>query len=280
MPGKRSAKPLTDARLTRERIVEIALELLGTSGPDGLSMRALADALGTAPMSLYRHVRSKDDLLSAIVAEALEGLDFDLPARGAWPDRVAAWMHSLRDHLRRSPPVVSILMQQGHYAPALLRATNTLLAILREAGFEGRDAVRACREVMWSTLGFVSAEIRGPTFSPSFYVQAIRTLDRGDGQPLRSEAGDAPIEAPPIVPACWSIVAMHPSALPALLAKLRPGGLLFANETLVDVALDGRGVVPVPATRLAEESGNVMGAGMVMLGAFVAHTALVPLDGV
>jgi len=92
--------------------------------------------------------------------------------------------------------------------------------------------------------------------------------------------GDAPIEAPPIVPACWSIVAMHPSALPALLAKLRPGGWLFANETLVDVALDGRAVVPVPATRLAEESGNVMGAGMVMLGAFVAHTALVPLERV
>ena len=92
--------------------------------------------------------------------------------------------------------------------------------------------------------------------------------------------GDAPIEAPPIVPACWSIVAMHPSALPALLAKLRPGGLLFANETLVDVALDGRAVVPVPATRLAEESGNVMGAGMVMLGAFVGWTGLVALDEV
>ena len=187
MPGKRSARPVTDARLTRERIVDIALGLLGTSGPDGLSMRALADALGTAPMSLYRHVRSKDDLLSAIVAQALEGLDFDLPARGAWTDRVAAWMHSLRNHLRRSPKVVSILMQQGHYAPALLRATNTLLGILRAAGFEGRDAARACREIMWSTLGFVSAEIRGPTFSPSFYVQALRALDRGDGQPLRSE---------------------------------------------------------------------------------------------
>ena len=186
-PARRAAKPPSDARLTRERIVEVALELLATHGAERLSMRSLADALGTAPMSLYRHVRGKDDLLSAIVATVLGGLDFDLPPRGAWTERVAAWMHSLRDHLRRSPPVVSILMQQGHYAPALLRATNTLLAILREAGFEGRDAVRACREVMWSTLGFVSAEIRGPTFSPSFYVQAIRTLDRGDGQPLRSE---------------------------------------------------------------------------------------------
>jgi len=89
--------------------------------------------------------------------------------------------------------------------------------------------------------------------------------------------GDGPIEAPPIVPACWSIVAMHPSSLPTLLPKLRPGGLLFANETLVQVAPPARvTVVPVPATRLAEQ-GNLMGAGMIMLGAFVAHTGVVPL---
>ena len=51
--------------------------------------------------------------------------------------------------------------------------------------------------------------------------------------------GDGPIEAPPIVPACWSIVAMHPSSLPALLPRLRSAGLLFANETLVQVTPSG-----------------------------------------
>jgi 2-oxoglutarate ferredoxin oxidoreductase subunit gamma len=90
--------------------------------------------------------------------------------------------------------------------------------------------------------------------------------------------GDGPIEAPPIVPACWSIVAMHGSGLPALLRKLRPGGVLFVNQTLVDV--EQPAAVAVPATRLAEEGGNVMGAGMVMLGAVVAHTGIVPLERV
>ena len=80
-------------------------------------------------------------------------------------------------------------MQHGHYAPALLRATNTLLRILREAGFEGRDAVRASREIMWSTLGFVSAEVRGPTFSPSFYAQAL-DAERAGAAPLRPEEVD------------------------------------------------------------------------------------------
>ena len=101
---------------------------------------------------------------------------------------------------------------------------------------------------------------------------------RGSPSDTTLVLGTEPIEAPPIVPACWSIVAMHGSGLPALLRKLRPGGVLFVNQTLVDV--EQPAAVAVPATRLAEESGNVMGAGMLMLGAFVAHTAIVPLERV
>jgi AcrR family transcriptional regulator len=175
-----------DAPLSRERIVAAGLELLHTRGGGELSIRALADALGTAPMSLYRHVRSKDELLSAIVAAVLERLRLDVPAKGPWTKRVSAWMHSMRQQLLQSPAAVAILIERGQYAPALLRATNTLLRILRQAGFEGGDAVRASREVMWSTLGFVSAEIRGPRFSPSFYMQALRAAD-GNGTALHAD---------------------------------------------------------------------------------------------
>lgn len=170
---KRRGRGAADAKLTRARIVEAGLALLAERGADAVSMRAIADALGTAPMSLYRHVRSKDDLLQAIVASVLERHEFAVPRRGPWTKRAEAWMHGLRRQLARSPAVVSILFQHGHYAPALLRATNALLRILGDAGFEGARAVRASREIMWSTLGFVSSEIRGPSFSPSFYVQAL-----------------------------------------------------------------------------------------------------------
>jgi AcrR family transcriptional regulator len=165
--------------------VAAGLELLRARGPAELSIRALAEVLGTAPMSLYRHVRSKDELLSAIVAAVLQQLTVDVPANRPWTDQVAAWMHSLRAQLLQAPAAVAILIERDHYAPALLRATNTLLRILRQAGFVGYDAVRASREIMWSTLGFVSAEIRGPSFSPSFYVQALGATD-GNGT-LRPE---------------------------------------------------------------------------------------------
>jgi AcrR family transcriptional regulator len=43
-------------------------------GLDGLSVRALAEALGTRPMSLYRHVANKDDLVWLMVDVALGGV--------------------------------------------------------------------------------------------------------------------------------------------------------------------------------------------------------------
>ena len=164
-----------------------ALDLLTKRGIAALSMRALADALDTAPMSLYRHVHNKDELLSAIVALVLEQLEMDVAATGTWTEQAAAWMHSLRAQLRASPAVLSLLLQHGQYTPALLRATNTLLRILRDAGFDRPVAVRAWREIMWSTLGFVASEIRGPAFSPSFYMQAIGPQHQAVAAALRPE---------------------------------------------------------------------------------------------
>jgi 2-oxoglutarate ferredoxin oxidoreductase subunit gamma len=93
--------------------------------------------------------------------------------------------------------------------------------------------------------------------------------------------GDAEIQAPPIVPHCWSIVAMHPQGLDGLAAKLRPGGLLFANQTLVRTApRDDVQVIGLPATRLGEQAGNIAGASMIALGGFVAATGVVSFDTV
>jgi AcrR family transcriptional regulator len=51
--------------LSRERIVEAAIELLDTAGEGGLTFRALAERLTTGPGAIYWHVTGKDELLSA-----------------------------------------------------------------------------------------------------------------------------------------------------------------------------------------------------------------------
>ena len=61
--------------LSRERIVETAVELLDAAGESGLTFRALAEALATGPGAIYWHVANKGELLAAatdaVVAAAL-----------------------------------------------------------------------------------------------------------------------------------------------------------------------------------------------------------------
>ncbi len=70
--------------LSRERIVEAAIELLDAAGEGGLTFRALAERLATGPGAIYWHVAGKDELLEAatdaVVADALAAA-----AEGATP---------------------------------------------------------------------------------------------------------------------------------------------------------------------------------------------------
>jgi TetR/AcrR family tetracycline transcriptional repressor len=158
--GKRKSGRRARPALTREAILEAGLSLLVKSGGAELSMRSLADELGTAPMSLYRHVRNREDLLDGINRLALGSMDLEVPERGDWSERTLAWMHALRRELHAHPAVAPLLRLRGSLAPALLRTLNSLLRIMLDAGFEGRDAVLACREVIWFTMAFVTNEIR------------------------------------------------------------------------------------------------------------------------
>ena len=51
--------------LSRERIIEVSIELLDSSGEEGLTFRALSERLATGPGAIYWHIASKSDLLTA-----------------------------------------------------------------------------------------------------------------------------------------------------------------------------------------------------------------------
>jgi AcrR family transcriptional regulator len=71
---KRGAERREDS-LSRERIVDEAIELLDAEGEDGLTFRALATRLATGPGAIYWHITNKSELLvaasDAVVARAL-----------------------------------------------------------------------------------------------------------------------------------------------------------------------------------------------------------------
>ena len=57
----------------RRQLVDAALDILEAEGPDGLTMRSLAERVGIRAPSLYKHVADKDELTALLIAEAFRG---------------------------------------------------------------------------------------------------------------------------------------------------------------------------------------------------------------
>ena len=163
--------------LTREDVIETAAELVAEVGFAGLSMRALAERCGVATMTLYRHVRTKEDLLGALADRVLG--DLDLPARGTltWQDELAAVFRSLHDLWLEHPELVEIAAKQHVAGEAAYRGAEVVLDALRRAGIEGEAAAGAFATLVAFTLGFVQQQLYSSTgWSSIDHRQAV--LDR------------------------------------------------------------------------------------------------------
>jgi Pyruvate/2-oxoacid:ferredoxin oxidoreductase gamma subunit len=153
----------------------------------------------------------------------------------------------------------------------------------------GIGAEMAEREVVFTGIGGQGIQLMAKVLAEAatqagkhvMLFGVYQGMMRGGPSESTVVIGDAEIQAPPIIPHCSAIVAMHPQGLDVLARKLRPEGVLFANQTLVKAAprSDVR-LLGVPATHLAEQAGSIAAASMVMLGAFVAATAIVDFDAV
>ena len=78
-----ATRPKPRSPLSRERILETALELVDKGGIESLSMRKLGQALGFEAMSLYNHVANKDDVIDGILDLVLAESEPPSPA-GDW----------------------------------------------------------------------------------------------------------------------------------------------------------------------------------------------------
>ena len=87
-------------RLSRERVLQTAIEQADDGGLEALTMRTLADELEVAPMALYRHIANKDDLVDAMVDVVFS--EIGLPASGAdWMSAMRQRAIAVRDALLR-----------------------------------------------------------------------------------------------------------------------------------------------------------------------------------
>ena len=102
---------------------------------------------------------------------------------------------------------------------------------------------------------------------------------RGGNTEATVVIADGPIESPPTVGTTWSAILMHHDYSEPTVKRLRAGSVVLVNSSVFGpFTPNGFRVVEVPATDEAIEAGNVMGASMVMMGAYAAVTELVGVD--
>lgn len=103
-------------------------------GLETLTMRGLADALSVAPMSLYRHVASKDDLVDGMVDMVFD--EVEPPTQGTdWQTAMRQRANSIRQALSRHPWAIGLMESQSNPGPATLRHHDAVIGGLRLAGF-------------------------------------------------------------------------------------------------------------------------------------------------
>lgn len=151
----------TREKLTRQRVVDAALMVLDAEGIEAVTMRRVAHDVGVEAMSLYNHVRDKEDLLDGIVEHVLLGFPTpDVDPSQDWSEYGRQVARGWRAVLNAHPHVLPLLAGSRSPVanPDAMLPMETALRTLREAGLSDRDAVQAFHAIGGYIFGFVLME--------------------------------------------------------------------------------------------------------------------------
>ncbi len=148
-------------RLTRERVIDAALSVMDAEGLDAVSMRRVAREVGVEAMSLYNHVRDKDDLLQGVCERIMATYEFPDGYEEDWVERAKAGARSWRRLLQAHPDLLRLFAETHGPVPSSpesMRPTEFALTMFREAGLSERDTVQAFHAFGGYIQGFVMME--------------------------------------------------------------------------------------------------------------------------
>jgi len=170
-PRRRPAR----APLSREAIVDAALRVVDREGSPGLSMRRVAEELGTGPASLYWHVPSKDALIDLVIDRVAGEVPIPEPDPEHWQEQLRTWLLEARAVFDRHPGVAALTLGRIPTGPTVVRWAEWTLAILRGAGIPDRIAAFA-------------GDLLGLYLGATGYEATLPPMASATGEPLDAEA--------------------------------------------------------------------------------------------
>jgi TetR/AcrR family tetracycline transcriptional repressor len=144
-------------------------------GSSGLSMRRVAEELGTGPASLYWHVPSKDALIDLVIDRVAAEVPIPEPDPEHWQEQLRTWLLEARAVFDRHPGVAALTLGRIPTGPTVVRWAEWTLAILRGAGIPDRIAAFA-------------GDLLGLYLGATGYEATLPPMASATGEPLDAEA--------------------------------------------------------------------------------------------
>ena len=162
------ARPARGPRpgLTLGRIVQAAIDVAAGEGLTAVSMSRVATELGSSPMSLYRYVASKDELLALMVDVAMGAPPPGPPAEQGWRAGMAHWANGAFDAYRRQRWIVRVPITAPPITPNQIVWMEAALVCLRDTGLTEQEKL--------STILLISGYVRSQAMMEVDFAEAVR----------------------------------------------------------------------------------------------------------
>jgi AcrR family transcriptional regulator len=189
-PSRSASSPA----FSREEITKAAIELADSHGLEAVSMRRIADRIGSAPTSIYWYVSDKSELYE-LMFDAVLG-EVELPGWSArdWRADLSSLAWAMLATARRHRWWYSQVSIQPVPGPNTLRYSAVMLPILAKSGIDETTGVNVLATLHNYIVGFTQREAAWQRLATSPAADGTSEADsvNGSGQ----QAGDPPVAAP------------------------------------------------------------------------------------
>lgn len=160
-------------RWSTEEILDAAAELLRTSDADSFSVRKLAAALGTDSSSLYRHFRSKTELLRAVADRILLAAMDGHRAEGDWKQRITALALRVRDAFGQQPQLAAVWGRYASSGTGSRLVMEEVLQALRASGLPEEEIPVRYHRIVVLISALIASEAGAGTLTPQEHEQGM-----------------------------------------------------------------------------------------------------------
>lgn len=154
----------TDA-LSKERIVETAIEILDAEGEGALTFRALTTRLSTGAGAIYHHVANKDELLRAATDGVVSRVSVDEAEDPEPREAIRVLAHGAFDAIDAHPWVGTQLSREP-WQPAVLRILEGFGGQLQALGLSEPAQFDAASALLNYVLGLAGQYAAGARLIP------------------------------------------------------------------------------------------------------------------